>query len=271
MVTNAIDREAVLRGWQLVPSIADNNWQPAPSHTELPADEVHVWRVALDRFGACNGSRLDELSEAEHLRASRFRFAADRKRFLGSHTALRSILATYLDAAPRTLEFGEGLHGKPLLRAPLHGAALRFSLTHSGSLALVAVTRGREVGVDIEHVRPVKDVLGVAASFFSPKERDALARIAQDYRLRAFLATWVLKEAYLKACGEGLLRSPNAFDVTIEDNPRLLQVRDRPGDETRWSLRYLDAGKEFVAALAAEGLGWRPRRWVWSDCRLPNA
>src|SRR5262249_12362027 len=123
-------------------------------------------------------------------------------------------------------------------------------------------------GVDIEHLRPVKDMSGVAARFFSPREQDALERIAPDYRLRAFLATWVLKEAYLKACGEGLLRHLNAFDVSIADNPRLLEVRDRAaGDETRWALRYLDAGDEFVAALAIEGMGTHLRKWMWSGAR----
>ena len=247
------------------------HWQRPQPHIDLAAAEVHVWRVPLDAFAQCD---LSSLSELERQRASRFRFEADRRRLVGSHAALRGILATYLDAPPATLLFAEGAHGKPFLLGPAHGRNLRFSLSHSGDLALVAASRGREVGVDLERVRPIKDFVDVADRFFSPAERHALARLAPDDRQRAFLAAWVLKEAYLKACGEGLMRNLGAFDVTIgdEEQPRLLAVRDRVGDEARWSLRRLDPGEGFVAALAVEGRAWRLRHWVWPGvgCRASS-
>jgi len=241
------------------------HWQRPLPHVDVAAAEVHVWRVSLDAFAQRDAPHLSRLSEHELQRASRFRFEADRRRFIYSHAALRGILAIYLDASPATLLFAEGAHGKPFLLDPSRGRSLRFSLSHSGDLALVAVSREREVGVDLERVRPGKDFVGVADRFFSPAERDALARVAPDDRQRAFLAAWVLKEAYLKACGEGLLRRLDAFDVTIgdEEQPRLLAVRDRVGDEARWSLRHVDPGEGFVAALSVEGRGWRLRTLMW--------
>jgi 4'-phosphopantetheinyl transferase len=200
------------------------------------------------------------LSEAERVRATRFRFDADRARFVASHAALREILASCLDVAPASLEFGEGTHGKPFLAAPAHCRSLRFSLSHSGEIALVAVTLGREVGVDVERVRPRDDLDGFVARYLSSIEREALARVPAGDRLRAFFETWTLKEAYLKACGDGLLRELDAFDVTVGDaQPRLLAVRDRPGDELRWGLRRLDPGEGYVAALAIEGRNVRTR------------
>jgi len=219
-------------------------------------DEVHVWRVPLGAFATNDDSRLNELSEAEYLRGRRFRFEADRRRFLGSHVALREILASYLSVSPRDLVFGEGAHGKPFLQAPTHAPTLCFSVSHSEDMALIAASRGREVGVDLERLRLI-DGAGIAAQFFSPAEREALSRVAPDHQLRAFLATWVLKEAYLKACGDGLMRKLEDFDVTVGDQeaPRLLAVRDRAGDEARWTLRRLDPGEGFVAALAVQGSG----------------
>jgi 4'-phosphopantetheinyl transferase len=240
---------------------ASSAWGPAPTGVELLAEEVHVWRVSLEGSGASDEPRLAVLSTAERDRATRFRFEADRARFVRSHAALRTILAAYMAAAPSELVFGEGRHGKPFLESPT--GALRFSLSHSGDLALVAVAGGREVGVDLERVRPVSDMAGIAARFFSPAEQQALEQVAPADRLRAFFATWVLKEAYLKGCGDGLLRQLSAFDVTIggDEPARLLAARDRPGDEARWTLRCLDPGASYVAALAAEGAGWRLRRW----------
>jgi 4'-phosphopantetheinyl transferase len=236
-------------------------WVPQTGLVELPADEVHVWRVNI--AGETDAGGLGSLSAAERARADRFRFPADRDRFVASHAALRAILASYLEVAPAALIFGEGVHGKPLVEAPDAGCALRFSLSHSGDIAVVAVSRGRDVGVDVERVRALDDLDGFAARYFSPAERDALARVPSGERPRAFFEIWTLKEAYLKSCGEGLLRALDAFDVTVGDAPpRLAAVRDRPGDEARWTAAHLDLGGEYVAALVLEGSGLlRLRTW----------
>jgi len=227
--------------------------------------EVHLWRVFISGAAASEAAAAGTLSEDERARASRFRFAADRDRFVASHAALRRILASYLGAAPASLVFGAGTHGKPFLDAPAHGRSLRFSLSHSGDLALVAVSLEREVGVDVERVRPRADLEGFTARYFSPRERDALARVPPGDRLRAFLEIWTLKEAYLKACGDGLARALDAFDVTVDEAPsRLAAVRDRPGEEARWTLQRVEAGEDFAAALAVAGRGWQLCRLDWS-------
>lgn len=245
----------------------DRSSQSTESHPPaalLPA-EVHLWRVFISGAAASDAAAAGALSEDERARASRFRFEADRGRFVASHVALRRILASYLDATPASLAFGTGAHGKPFLNAPAHSRSLRFSLTHSGNLALVAVSLGRDLGVDVEQVRPRADLEGFAARYFSPRERDALARVPPGNRLRAFLEIWTLKEAYLKACGDGLVRALDAFDVTVGDAPsRLEAVRDRAGDAARWALQPVAVGKDFVAALAVEGQGWQLRQLDWS-------
>lgn len=241
-----------------------DDWVPQTGGVELRPDEVHVWRVDVGALAPTGATALETLSEAERARASRFHFEADRRRFVASHAALRDILASYLGVEPSSLAFGEGPHGKPLLDAPEAGRSIRFSLSHSGGMALVAVSLGREVGVDVERVRPREDLDGFAARYFSPHEREALARIPSDDRLRTFFETWTLKEAYLKACGDGLLRELDAFDVTVGDaQPRLLSVRDRPGDEARWTLGRLDPGQGYVATVAVAGPGWRLLQAHW--------
>ena len=231
------------------------DWPPAATPLELAANEVHVWRVSLDGLPESDDSLMALLPAAERERAGRFRFASDRDRFVRSHAALRTILGTYLHAAPEALVFREGAHGKPFIDCPAGAVPIRFNLSHSDSLALVAVALGREVGVDLERVRPVSDMAGIAARYFSPFEQQALERVSPEKRLHAFFATWVLKEAYLKACGDGLVRRLADFDVTIGDDepPRLLSVSERPGDVTRWTLWHLKPCNRFVAALAVEG------------------
>jgi len=235
-------------------TLSDVDWPP-PARVVLDVDVVQVWRVPFDHASQSDSGVMTTLSMAERERANRFRFDADRDRFVRSRAALRMILASYLSTAPEALVFREGAHGKPFVDSPADAVPLRFNLSHSDNLALVAVARGREVGVDVERVRPVSDMAGIAARFFSPLERQALDRVPPERRLHAFFATWVLKEAYLKGCGDGLLRRLEDFDVATGDDklPRLLSVRDRLGDEARWALWRLEPGDGYVAALAADG------------------
>ena len=147
---------------------------------------VHVWQAdtATDPPDAAA-----LLSPDEQARAARFRRPADRTRFAASHVALRHILAAYL--SPERPEHGAGAlrfavtaQGKPHLIRPASAPDLRFSLSHSGDLALIAITFGREVGVDVEAERPIPDVLRLAERVAAPHEREALRALDEPLRIR---------------------------------------------------------------------------------------
>jgi 4'-phosphopantetheinyl transferase len=138
-------------------------------------------------------------------------------------------------------------------------------VSHSGSLALYAVTRGRLVGIDVEEIRPIPDADQVAERFFSPAEQVALRAMPDERRLDAFYACWTRKEALVKALGDGLSVPLEAFDVSVEpEGPsHLLGYRIESGASTPWSLHTLDPGAGFVANLCVEGRDWRLSRWTW--------
>src|SRR5215204_4262422 len=139
-----------------------------PPHPPLGADEVHVWRISLDVEA---DSFRSLLSPDERRRAARFHRDEHRRRYVTAHGALRLILGAYLDAAPETLAFELGEHGKPSLREPLDAedARVEFNLSHSAELALVAVARDHPVGVDVERWSEVEH-LELAERFFSRAE-----------------------------------------------------------------------------------------------------
>jgi 4'-phosphopantetheinyl transferase len=230
-------------------------WAPPP----LAPDEVHVWRVALEQPPAGFARLAARLSPDERRRAARFRFERDRRRYQVAHGALRELLAGYLDHETERLVFVEGAHGKPVL-APPHGAELRFNLSHSGELALCAVSRRREVGVDLEQVRELSDADALARRFFAEAESAALAALPAAERLPAFFRCWTRKEAYLKAVGAGLLLALDGFQVSLqpEAGPCGLSVSGRPEETARWSLQGLDVAQGYVAAVVAERPAWRP-------------
>ena len=178
---------------------------------------------------------------------------------------LREILARYLRVEPRAVAFEYGPQGKPRLAGE---AALRFNLSHSEHEALVAVARDREVGIDVEIVRPTVECEALARRFFSPEETAALLALPASVRARAFFAYWTCKEAFLKAKGGGLNIPMDECEVSIEAGAeRIVRTAWDPRDAESWSLSVLPAPPGFTAAVVVEGE--RPRLNV--GVRLPAA
>jgi 4'-phosphopantetheinyl transferase len=215
---------------------------------------AHVWRVPLDDVSQLE-AYLPTLSAEEQARADRFFRDVHRRRFVIAHGALRRILADYLDVMPGVLEFVTGEHGKPAL-TPIAGpqpAAVEFNLSHSGDLALVAVTRANPVGVDVEQWDEGVECLELAERFFSPNERRALRALANapNHVVAGFFAAWTRKEAYLKATGHGIVRGLHHFDVTLAPGEPARLVADRlDRDATeRWTMTELAPAEGYSAAL----------------------
>lgn len=232
-------------------------WETDPADTELARDAVHVWRASL----LAPPGRLAEwralLNPQESDRAARFRFPQHRDRFIAARAALRLIVARYAGVAPATLEFRYGPHGKPALAGG--SVDLRFNMSHSGDLALYAVARGREVGVDLERHRADVECERIAHRFFSPAEVTALLALPPEEQRPAFFRCWSRKEAYIKALGTGLALPLDQFDVSLApDEPaRLLQTYHAPHERERWSMWALEPGPDYAGALVAEGSALR--------------
>jgi 4'-phosphopantetheinyl transferase len=241
----------------------DLRWEPGPVAPVLPLDEVHVWRAALDQPNERVRRLLGTLSADERARADKFYFERHRRPFIVSRGFLRAILGRYLDREPESLVFTYGPQGKPALGE----TDLHFNLSHSGDCALLALTRGREIGVDVERVRPRAELEGIAGRFFAPAEVAALRAVSAVEKEQAFFNCWTRKEAYVKACGEGLARPLDRFEVSLApgEAARLIAVADDAAEAARWALRELESLPGYVGCVAVPGHGWRLRCWRWHE------
>ncbi len=173
-------------------------------------------------------------------------------------------MSGYLNAAPGELRFGKGPGGKPAIAG--ENRPVCFNLSHTGGHALIAVAYGREVGVDVEVVSPRPKAEALVDRFFSPGEKAAFKGLAAHETREAFFAGWTRKEAYVKAIGRGLRFPLDRFDVSLKpgDQNALLRVEGLPAETNRWSLRDIDLGPGFRAALAVE----MPPRWELKDISI---
>jgi len=234
---------------------------------ELPAPgEAHLWSVDLDLAPAEElENDIALLSPDEERRATRLAFSIDRSRFIVCRALLRRALAAYIGADPRAITFTCNPWNKPQLSADLPD--LRFNISHSGGLALLAFASGVEVGVDIEHINRRIGVLELAQDCFSAAEQAALRRLPEAMLLEAFFACWSRKEAYIKARGMGLWMDLRAFDVSLDAAAECWSLSEAGVDTTAaWSLFNCRpaTGVAGALAVAAPGMTMQKFRWDWA-------
>ena len=218
----------------------------------LPTGTVHLWKKSFDASAEEMERCYEVLSPEERTRAQRFLVEPPRRAFILTRGTLRLLLAKYLDRAPNNLSFRYTKFGKPLLN---EGNELRFNVSHTEGVALLAFARGTEVGVDVEKIRPVKDLKDLANRFFSVSERQKLNELELEDELHAaFFRCWTRKEAYIKGKGEGLSIPLHQFDVSIErgETQALIATRPEASEADRWLVRDIRFDGSYAAALAIE-------------------
>lgn len=240
---------------------------PPAETIDIDIGTVHVWSLSVASF-------LDQvpvleplLSTSERARAFRLRIDAARDAFVVRRGLLRVILGRYLDRAPDELDFQYGDYGKPWVSHRNGDASLTFNLSVSHGLVLYAVTRDREIGVDVERVRGGLPHVGLANRFFAAAEREELRRLPADAVIRGFFNGWTRKEAYVKAIGTGLVTRLDSFAVSLTPGAPARLDAPAPAGGGRWTITSLDEFAGYAAALVVAGDCERivHRAWPTSD------
>jgi 4'-phosphopantetheinyl transferase len=225
-------------------------WMPTRPVPPLAEGEVQVWRLRVDLAGrtpAAAPAIEAAVTAEEHERAARFRQEADRQRFLCGRLLIRTFLGNHLGIAPRDVRFVTGEHGKP---EAVDGNP-RFNLAHSGEWLLFGLARDRELGVDVEQHRQMRDAIDIARRFFAPPEVEALEALDPAHHHDMFFRVWTRKEAIVKATGAGITAGLDRFAVS-GDAAADVALRGLDGDPSwdRWTIRGLDMPANYTAAVA---------------------
>lgn len=216
-------------------------------------NEVWAWHITLPLDRPLAELWHRQLSSTERVRLEQFRRDDDRERFLAGRGLLRSILGVCVGLPPADVPLQLGPFGKPALDGSLERRTrLRFNISHSGRVVLLALTCAGEIGVDVEAVILPDDWRTVVSRFFSLRERTELAALPASQCAPAFFSGWTRKEACLKATGKGLAANPVAVEVTLAPRrmARLLSLDERPVDPRQWLLCDLQMPDGYAGALA---------------------
>ena len=228
---------------------------------KLNTGQIDVWICRAAQWTGKRDVFFSELSPEEQKRALRFKFSEHKDRFVIFHGFMRRVLGSYLAFEASRLVFKTAEKGKPYLASPDNKTCpLNFNLSHTEDIALLAVSSGQEVGIDIEHRQRTSDWQGIARRFCTPEEQDALFLIEGMAEQReAFYDLWTRKEAYMKVLGSGLALSPTQFNLTVAPQPPALLTHYsehfRPQKKVVFeTIKLPKSLSDYCATLAVQGI-----------------
>lgn len=241
-------------------------WQMPPRELRLGQGEIHIWRASLTIPNTEVRELFATLQMEEQRRAQQFAFEHLRRRFVIAHGLLRDILVRYLPAKAEEIRFSYSEFGKPSVVKPQEGRTLNFNMSHSHKWVLIAIAQTRRIGVDVEKIRAELPLTEISQRIFAPEESAALRRLPEGLRPIAFFKCWTAREAYVKATGDGLARSPDTFSVSITPGGDVQRVKDddAAGQGSVWTLHGLCVDPGYAATLVAEGRDFELHCWQWS-------
>jgi len=228
-------------------------WHEQQTNTKLEEGEIHVWLSYLNLHEARLKHLYPLLDEKEKERSERFKFYKHRKRFIASHGFMRSVLSLYLDTPAEQLEFNTGEKGKPELILAKEQPDLRFNLSHSNNLALLAIRQSDEVGVDVEFMERRNEWNKIIKRFFTEPEQKAIFSLPEDQQRAAFFKVWTRKEAHMKVTGQGLYLSPTQFTVSTPPEAAKFIEHLNGDDNNDWHMQDIllpEMFNEYVACLS---------------------
>lgn len=228
-------------------------WEEPPISPILREGDIHVWRASLEAPETAVREGWAQLSSDETERARRFHFERDQRRFVIGRALLRRLLERYTGNDARNLEFSYSDRGKPSLVQHGEARPLFFSLSHSHELVLYGFRREDPLGIDVEYLRSMRDIDALATRFFSEGEARLVRSAKGSRKQECFFTIWTVKEAYVKATGEGLAALEDVeVLLSSEGVARAIALEQREGRENNWMVRSLFPHNDYVAAIAAK-------------------
>jgi 4'-phosphopantetheinyl transferase len=229
-------------------------WHSQESDNNLGDGDIHIWLSYLNLHEARLKHLYPLLDAGEKERSERFKFYKHRKRFIASHGFMRSVLSLYTHTPAELIEFDLKEQGKPELIANSNKTDIHFNLSHSNNLALLAIRKSHEVGIDVEFMEKKHEWNKVIKRFFTEPEQNAIFSLPENEQRSAFFKVWTRKEAHMKVTGQGLHLPPTQFTVSVP--PKKAQFIEHINTDTDqvWHMQDIELPEtfnEYVGCLSS--------------------
>lgn len=225
--------------------------------TSLGKSDLHIWQISLTNDEELLDLCTSVLDKETHRKAGWFKFKRNQNKYIICHGILRLLLADYLKL--NTSEFSIAKHkkGKPFIAEN----PVFFNMSDSGDLCVYAFTRTGEVGIDIEEERELPDLDELIAKNLTNREMEFIEKFPNQ-RSTYFFRFWTMKEAYLKAIGEGMRLTPDKLEFSIEKTGIKLSGLSDIYQQDDWIIKEFFTKTSYFGTMVFKNIHTNIRHFV---------
>jgi 4'-phosphopantetheinyl transferase len=231
----------------------------------LNPDEVHVWIFDLTHQQISTTYLIQFLSQEEQRKANSYKFDGDKQLFLARRGILRKLIARYIGLDEADIRYSENPYGKIFIP----GHRLNFNISHSQKKIALAFTLNKDIGVDIEQVRPLPDFPQLVDRWVSKKEKDGLLQLPIASQLEAFFHVWTQKEAFIKTEGKGLVDSLQDFSVSVDPTKPAKLIENKNSNSNIWKIESFIPEPNWRVAVCIKAKRKQKVLWFAPIALLP--
>lgn len=238
-----------------------NTWQQTPDTLSISKDHIDIWLCDLKQLSGDINNFYSILSEDERDRADKLKVEDKKQQYIITRGTLRQRLGLLSNIDPKDFVFDYLEHGKPVLFNDVNHADIKFNVSHSNDLALIAIAQKQNIGIDIEKINREANHQALMTRFFSEAEQVEFQNIPEAYEAEAFCACWTRKEAFIKAIGSGVTYGLDKFDVTVDPENQAPEINLHKPSKDIWSAINLPINDEYMACLVSDRDSLSVRCW----------
>jgi 4'-phosphopantetheinyl transferase len=240
-------------------------WNKPPQNLIINDNDVHIWIIDIENYRENIDNFQRILSVDEEEKVKRFSFDALKEIFIINRGYLRIILSQYLRLKPEEISFTYNHKGKPLLDDTIL-RKIEFNLSHKNNYTVYSFSN-ENIGIDLENINDKVQMENIAKRFFCHNEFDYLKNLEFREKQEHFFKLWTLKEAYLKAIGEGLSGGLDSICFTIDENTQqmqLIQEKNTFKKDNPWYFKTFNLLDNYRISIAVNSFK-PPNFYYYSD------
>lgn len=215
---------------------------------DICKNEIHIWVADMNRLRGKVEYFFNLLSFNEKEKAQKFNLVGDKERYIIAHGFLRILLSKYLKISAYDLVLTKGRHGKIELDKNQNSKKISFNHSHSENRVVLSFTKFKEIGVDVEKIREIPNCVELAQNFFCRNESLKVEQSKDDKKLDVFFKLWTIKEAFVKATGEGLSQSLDSFCVSSKNSFKIFELNNWL-EKSEWEYLLPNIDKNYACAV----------------------
>lgn len=234
-----------------MPNQFHNIWQPTPDSLKISHENIDIWLCELKKLSNNIDEFYSVLSEDEQEHTEKLKIEDKRQQYIITRGSLRKYLGLLTETDPAVFKFKYLKHGKPVLEESSQYADISFNVSHSNDIALIAISRKRNIGIDVEIINHETDHQALVTRFFSKAEQSEFNNCSASTKAKAFCACWTRKEAFIKAIGDGVAYGLDTFDIEVDPELQQPEINLHKASTETWSALNLAINDDYMACLVS--------------------